>query len=72
MERGFTTATGLIGGNNDESHKPALDFIAIGTPTSANPLEAFRQGLSDEPADRRYGISGFRCTGCGFLELYAT
>ncbi|RIK74425.1 MAG: hypothetical protein DCC68_23085 [Planctomycetota bacterium] len=72
MERGFTTADGLIGGDNSESQTAQLDFVVVGASTSKNPIKAFQQGLSNEPVDRRYGIVGFRCSGCGLLELYAT
>ena len=72
MERGFTTAVGLIGaGCYDESHKPPLRFTVPGTPTSLNPIKAFQQGIRDEPDVRGYDIVGMRCSGCGYLEFYA-
>jgi hypothetical protein len=54
MERGLTTAAGLIGGPKVEDRVPQLIFVVPG-----------------EPTDRRYFVFGARCTGCGFLELYA-
>lgn len=69
MERGFTTAHGLIGGDRAPEHRAQLLFVVPGTPTSSNPLKAFAQGRSDGPSDRRYGIAGWRCTGCGLLEF---
>jgi hypothetical protein len=46
-------------------------FVVPGTPTSANPVKAFAQGLSDETANQGYLFTGRRCTRCGFVELYA-
>jgi hypothetical protein len=71
LEAGFTTASGLIGGDGTESREPKLVFVVPGTNTSANPLRAFNQGLADEKANRAFGIQGFRCSRCGRLELYA-
>jgi len=71
LEAGFATADGLIGGNGVEGETPKLLFIVLGKATSANPITAFKQGLSDEPANRSYGIRGFRCSQCGAVELYA-
>lgn len=71
MERGFTTAAGLIGGPKVESRTPQLIFVVPGEPTSLNPVQAFKQGASGEPADRRYFVFGTRCSACGFLELHA-
>jgi hypothetical protein len=70
MERGFTTAFGLFGGDKSEAQEGQLLFIVAGTPTSRAPVKAFRQGLSDEPANRGYRIVGARCSECGFLEFY--
>jgi len=70
MERGFTTAAGLIGGAIVESRQAQLVFVVAGMSTSRNPVKAFKQGMSAEPADRRYRIFGVRCSGCGLLELY--
>ena len=69
MERGFTTAHGLIGGDRAPEHRAQILFVVPGTPTSSNPLKAFAQGRADGPSDRRYGIAGWRCTGCGLLEF---
>jgi hypothetical protein len=71
MERGFTTAAGLIGGPKVESRVPQLIFVVPGEPTSLNPIKAFQQGASGEPEARRYFVFGSRCSACGFLELYA-
>lgn len=71
MERGFTSAAGLIGETTVDSHQPRLLFVIAGTSTSRNPVKAFEQGMSTEQADRRYRIFGVRCSGCGLLELYS-
>lgn len=71
MDRGFTTAMGLMGGAGEEGKKAKLAFVTFGIPTSSNPLKAFKQGLSDEPMNQLYGIYGKRCRECGFLELFA-
>ena len=70
MERGFATASGLIGGAGLEQREARLVFAVPGTPTSLNPLKALKQGLADEPSTRVYRINGERCSACGFLELY--
>jgi hypothetical protein len=69
MERGFTTADGLLRpvGKFEE---PRLLFVVTGSPTSRNPVEAFAQGIADEPRDRRYSLVGVRCSKCGRVELY--
>ena len=46
-------------------------FIVAGSPTSRNPIEAFKQGTSDEPTDRQFRLSGARCSRCGVVEFYA-
>jgi hypothetical protein len=71
MERGFTTAAGLIGGDKIGARQAQLLFVVPGTPTSPNPVRAFKQGLSDEPSTSSYPIVGARCSRCGFLEFYA-
>jgi hypothetical protein len=70
MEPGFTTAAGLLFGDKSHTHVAQLVFVVTGTPTVRNPVKAFKQGLSDEPADRRFRIVGARCSHCGFLEFY--
>ena len=68
MEDGFTTrTTSLVG---VEGQKYPLIFVVNGTPTSRNPVSAFKQGTSDEAPNRPYQISGVRCSQCGYLELY--
>jgi hypothetical protein len=49
----------------------AFAFVRPGTPTSANPLRAFLQGLRDEPGEQELALAAFRCVGCGRVELYA-
>jgi hypothetical protein len=46
-------------------------FTLAGTPTSWNPIEAFKQGLADEPEDRNMPVVIWRCPKCGMLELAA-
>jgi hypothetical protein len=71
MEQGFTTAVGLIGGGKLDGKQPHLAFVVVGQPTSSNPLKAFQQGVSGEPANCAYPLWGVRCSQCGFVELYA-
>ncbi len=71
MERGFTAAHGLIGGDRAPERGAQILFVVPGTPTSSNPLKAFAQGRAGEAPNRRYGIAGWRCVGCGLLELSA-
>lgn len=72
MERGHTTAHGLIGGGDIERpfHESRLLFVVDGTTTSMNPIKAFKQGSSGEAGDRDYRIVGARCASCGLLEFY--
>jgi hypothetical protein len=49
----------------------AFAFIRPGVPTSANPVRAFLQGLREEPGDRLMPLEVFRCTRCGWVELFA-
>ncbi len=72
MERGFTTAIGLIGGDKTERERAQLVFVVPGTRTAQNPIAAFNQGLLDAPSTRSFRIEGSRCAACGFLELYAS
>jgi hypothetical protein len=71
LEAGFATALGLTGGSSLDGGRPHLQFVVLGGPTSANLLTAFKQGLAGEAANRTYEIRGFRCSGCGALDLYA-
>ena len=70
MEEGFTTAACLLGGGKFEGEAGQLIFVVVGVPTFLNPTSAFKQGVSDEPANRPYRISGVRCSKCGLLEFY--
>lgn len=50
------------------------EFVVPGVPTSVNPIEAFRQGLSGEQGDEVIElkeIGGFLCRTCGHLEFHA-
>ena len=71
-EAGAATAHGLVGSAVRSPDDPRLVFVVPGSPTSANPLKALKQGLSDEPSRRGYLVRGRRCTRCGFVEFYAT
>jgi hypothetical protein len=71
MEPGVATAHGLFGGAVAPAAEPRLVFVVTGTPTSGNPITAFRQGLAGEPGDRSYLLRGFRCPSCGRVELFA-
>lgn len=56
------------------SERVRMAFVIPGTPTSPNPLKAFKQGLNRELEDRLYPlpeIQGYRCSECGYLEFYA-
>jgi hypothetical protein len=72
MEAGAATAHGLLGAVMQPPAEPRLMFVIPGTPTSLNPVTAFRQGMSGEPGERAYLLRGYRCPGCAFVELYAT
>jgi len=50
----------------------AFAFVRPGTPTSANPLKAFAQGLRDEPGEQLLPLEVFRCTACGRVEVFAS
>lgn len=69
---GVATAHGLIGGGAAPATQSRLVFVVPSSPTSANPLKAFAQGMADERPDHGYLIRGRRCTRCGYVELYAT
>ena len=70
MESGFTTSSGLVGGDRADSGKAQLLFIVPSdVSTSANPLKAFAQGVAHGTAFRSYPIVGWRCMACGALEF---
>lgn len=71
LEGGFTTALGLVFGAQREGEESRLIFVVPGTHTSPNPIRAFQQGLADESSQKSYRISGYRCSACGALDLYA-
>jgi hypothetical protein len=71
MERGRTKTFRFFGDSAIGAEPAQLKFVVSGTPTSWNPLHALAQGMSHEPEDRTYGIVGFRCSACGYLELFA-
>jgi hypothetical protein len=48
-----------------------FSFVRSGTPTSANPIRAFQQGMAVEPADEAFPLTAWRCPKCGFVELWA-
>ena len=70
MERGFTTAVGLLFGDKTERQESQILFVVAGTRTSPNPVRAFKQGLLREATDRRYRLSGSRCASCGLVEFH--
>jgi hypothetical protein len=47
-------------------------FVRPGVPTSGNPVEAFRQGLREEPGEQLIPVVALRCAECGRVELFAT
>jgi hypothetical protein len=71
MECGHTKAYRYFGDMAIGAELRDLKFVVAGIPTSWNPVQAFTQGLSREPQDRTYRVLGFRCSDCGYLELYA-
>ena len=71
MEAGAATAHGLMGWSTRQAADPTLVFVVLGTPTSPNPITAFKQGASGEPGDRAYLLRGYRCPHCCVVELYA-
>jgi hypothetical protein len=71
MERGHTKAYRYFGDTAIGAELQSLKFVVAGVPTSWNPVEAFTQGLSREPQDRTHCVLGFRCSDCGYLEMYA-
>jgi hypothetical protein len=71
MEPGYATALGLIG-DLTAPDTPRLLFVVPGERTSANPVKAFQQGLHGERDSKAYLLRGYRCPGCGVVELSAT
>lgn len=49
-----------------------FSFVRSGTPTAANPIKAFQQGMAGEPADEAFPLTAWRCPKCGLVELSAT
>jgi predicted RNA-binding Zn-ribbon protein involved in translation (DUF1610 family) len=72
MEAGAATAHGLLGAVMQPPAEPLLMFVIPGTPTSLNPVTAFRQGMSGEAGRARLPAPRYRCPRCAFVELYAT
>ncbi len=70
MEDGYATAIGLVA-SNTASGDPKLVFVVPGKHTSWNPIKAFQQGLQGERANEAYLLRGYRCPGCGTVELVA-
>jgi hypothetical protein len=60
----------LIGPDTISRHKSRLQFLVSDAPTSADPIEAFKQGLSGKHPQKMYRMEGVRCSKCGFIELY--
>lgn len=71
MVAGYATALGLIGGDMPAG-EPRLVFVVPRQATSWNPIEAFQQGLRNEPANEAYLLRGMRCPKCGLVEWVAT
>jgi DNA-directed RNA polymerase subunit RPC12/RpoP len=70
MENGYATALGLMAGDMS-SGNPKLVFVVPGVQTSGNPIKAFQQGLQGDQANKAYLLRGYRCPGCGTVELIA-
>jgi hypothetical protein len=70
MEKGHTTAEGLVGAEPPFHFDPRLKFLVSDEATSINPIKAFKQGFSGEHPRRVFRMEGFRCAKCGFIELY--
>jgi hypothetical protein len=49
----------------------AFTFVRPGSPPATNPVQAFFQGLRDEPGEQQLMLEAFRCVTCGRVELYA-
>jgi hypothetical protein len=50
---------------------PIQITLADGVQTSGNPLEAFKQGLRQEPRPSIYHVAAWRCETCAGVFLYA-
>ena len=70
MEKGYTTAEGLMGGETVTRHRSQLKFFVSDAPTPLDPIEAFKQGMSGKHPRKMFRMEGFRCAKCGFIELY--
>jgi hypothetical protein len=44
-------------------------FVRPGTTTSMNPIDAFAQGMREEPEDATIPLFAIRCRSCGRVEL---
>ncbi len=45
-------------------------FVRPGVPTSGNPVQAFLQGVREEPDEQLMPVVALRCAECGRVELY--
>ncbi len=70
MMLGSTTALGLVGGSSPRSDSKLL-FVLRRERTSVNPVDAFKQGLQNAPANEAFRLQGYRCPACGRVELFA-
>jgi hypothetical protein len=70
MEAGVTKPDRVYLRGASVGSQAGLVFIVPGAKTSMNPITAFKQGLSSEESSRGYRVEGFRCSSCGFLEMY--
>ena len=72
---GTVLEAGSLRGRDNPMSIPVVSellFVRPGTPTSSNPITAFRQGTSSEPSDEAFPVTAWRCPQCGLLELCAT
>ena len=67
MEAGYTTMLSVDG------RDPRVMFVVQGEPIAYTLIDAFRQGLRGErpDPDEVYLLQGYRCPGCGAVELFA-
>jgi hypothetical protein len=72
MEKGYTTAEGLMVGETVTRHRSQLLFLVSDAATPLDPIEAFKQGFSGNHPRRMFRMEGFRCSKCGLIELYGT
>lgn len=70
MQKGYTTAEGLMGVDRISKHVSRLQFLVSDEATSLDPIKAFQQGASGAHERRMYRMEGLRCSKCGFIELY--